>query len=361
MANKTFNASSKKQGVKKFFSQFFGSLISNNTALEGAHYPYWQSLIIVFLSVVIALIPGLVSTLNNTGSSRTISKSANASLDISLTALSKELAKENSPYKITIGDDGKLVAVLPETTDSKGNTINELSINHVDNGETRELLAVRYVKDSEISNDESLNKIVTYYRDGYKSGSDEVSPQPRSVMILSESSIYVYAFSSNAKNEVVVTDGVKTITSEAAFTVTFGGLTSTITKGTDVATFYTGDNAKATATAKWATLFDEAYSSIKTQTLFISLAIYATMDVGMILLLALIVMILTRLKSSKGEKLNYIGALKATNWATFSPAVIGMLIAFMIGQYGAMLGFVLVFGVRAIFLGMKASNPNPAK
>ena len=68
-------------------------------------------------------------------------------------------------------------------------------------------------------------------------------------------------------------------------------------------------------------------------------------------------MILTRLKSATGEKLNYLNALQIIAFASLAPAAIGCLLGFVISSF-AQIGFVLCLGLRATFLGMKAANPN---
>jgi hypothetical protein len=351
--------------MKNFFKQLWGSVYSNKKALNGAHMPYWQSLIVAVLAVIIALVPGLVTTLSNTGSARSISKTANASLDLSLTMFSKQLA-DSDTFNVYVDNNGKLVVEnFPTTTNVQtGETIYETSVNHISNSKTTELLAIRYVSQDEIATTDGLTEIATYYRNGYYKNSEGTvvpSTTPRSVMILSEDNIYIYAFSSSATNTIATTDGVTVVTKQASYTVTFGGYTSNIAN-TSFDSFYdaTEANPKSSCVSKWATTLDSLYSTIRTQAIFLSLGIYAGLDVAVILLMALIIMILTKLRSSQGEKYNYIQALKITNWSTFSPGVIALLIGFMIttNNIGPMIGFVLCFGVRSIFLGMKAANPN---
>lgn len=354
--------------MKNFLKQLWGSLYSNKKALEGAHKPYWQSLIVAVLAVLIALVPGLVTTLSNTGSSRTVNKTANASLDLSLTMFSKQLA-DSDTFNVYVNEEGKLVAEdFPTTTNVQtGETIYETSVNHISESTTKELLAIRYVTQEEVATTDGLQAIATYYRNGYYKDSEGTvlpSATPRSVLILSEDNVYLYAFNSTATNTLATTDGVTVVTKQASFTVTFGGYTANI-KGTSFDSFYdaTASNPKTECVAKWVTTLDALYSTIRTQAIFLALGIYAGMDVAVILLMALIVMILTRLRSSQGEKFNYIQALKVTNWTTFTPGLIALIVGFMIttNNIGPMIGFVLCFGIRSIFLGLKAANPNSTK
>jgi hypothetical protein len=68
-------------------------------------------------------------------------------------------------------------------------------------------------------------------------------------------------------------------------------------------------------------------------------------------------MILTRLKSSRGDKLNYFDALKVVFFASLAPAIITLALGFMIPML-AQVGFILCLGLRSTFLGMRAANPD---
>ena len=83
----------------------------------------------------------------------------------------------------------------------------------------------------------------------------------------------------------------------------------------------------------------------------------ASLNLGVTLLLALVVMILTRLKSSTGDKLNYVQALNIISFSALSPALLTVIFGFLISSM-AQIGFVLFLGLRATFLGMRAANPD---
>ena len=85
--------------MKDFFKFLGGSLFSNNNVLKGKKRKFYQSLIVVILSLIIAIIPVFVYTMRVNGS-QAITKTDNSSLDVSLTLFSKYLY-ENEDVGLT--------------------------------------------------------------------------------------------------------------------------------------------------------------------------------------------------------------------------------------------------------------------
>ena len=81
---------------------------------------------------------------------------------------------------------------------------------------------------------------------------------------------------------------------------------------------------------------------------------YMILDI--VIILALVLFLLSRTKSSP-VKLSFLTALKFDMFATLSPAIIGMIISLFWSAI-AYIGFIICFGIRATFLGMKTTSPN---
>lgn len=341
--------------MKKFFKFLFKGLISNQEVIDTSNdYPKWAGIIALVFSAVVAVIPAFTSIAKTQGSS-IVSSSSNASLDTSLVLLSKYLG--DNDIDITIKDDGKL-DVTKEINPS-----GEDKFEYLVKAQDRTLLAVRVIttKDdpSTVENEEvkAIEKYRTMYASGQAKLDSEVTVRPVSNIIFSETYVYVttYLYTDSVVN--TIEEGV--VKTFAQTNSTFAGLTKDAPK-TSIKSFYNKTNDKPidVCVSKWKTLFNDLYSSSKTQYLWTYSGIIVGINASVALLVSLLVMILTRLKSSTGTKLNYLEAMNIVGFASICPAILSVLIGFLIPQL-TQIGFILMLGLRTTFLGMKASNPQP--
>lgn len=103
---------------------------------------------------------------------------------------------------------------------------------------------------------------------------------------------------------------------------------------------------------------NEAYLNQKKRTTWGNFGIYAGIYAGIILFLGLMLFVLTRGKANPFKCLNVWHCQKIAWWAAFTPAVLGMILAFifsgnMIGQ----MAFVLLVSLRVMWLSMKQLRP----
>lgn len=316
--------------MKDFLKFIGGTLFSNPKVLEGKRRKFYQALIIGLISLIIAIVPIFSYTMSIEGS-QAITKQDNSSLDVSLTLFSKYL-NESDEASVIINAQGTV----------KVEGITEYVIN---SSEGKHLLTVRYATDAE-----DQNEIANYYKNGIVDGKPTATP--RSFMILQSNSIYIYTFALDAKN-TLNEDG--TIKSNANYTTTYTGDPREL-KGTDFATYYSNEIGGAEACVeKWKSALNKMYAPIKASTVAYSVGIYSLLNFVIMLTMALVIMILTRLKSSQCEKMKFSESLKCVLFASLSPAVISLLIGFMISSF-ASVAFVMCMGIRCVFLGSKASQ-----
>lgn len=103
---------------------------------------------------------------------------------------------------------------------------------------------------------------------------------------------------------------------------------------------------------------NEMYLNQKTRTTWGNFGIYAGIYAGIILFLGLMLFVLTRGKANPFRYLNVWHCQKIAWWAAFTPAVLGMILAFvfsgnMIGQ----MAFILLISLRVMWLSMKQLRP----
>lgn len=341
--------------MKKFFKFLFKGLISNQEVIDTSNnYPKWAGIIAMIFSAIVAVIPAFTNIANTQGAS-IMTNTSNASLDTSLVLLSKYLGDNN--VDIVIKEDGKL-DVTKEI-----NPTGEDKFEYLIKTQDRTLLAARVITvvDDPATVENEEVKAIEAYRTMYASGQvkldSEVNVRPVSNILFSQSYVYVttYLYTDSVVN--TIEEGV--IKTFAPTNSTYAGLTS-CAPNTSIKAFFNASNDKPIdiCQTKWKTLFNDLYSSSKTQYLWTYSGVVVAINVSVALLVSLLIMILTRLKSSTGTKLNYLEAMNIIGFASICPAILSVLLGFLIPQL-TQIGFILTLGLRSTFLGMKASNPQP--
>lgn len=322
--------------MKKFFKFLFKGLVNNEEVIyESKKQPWWTAIIVFLLSLVIAVVPSFVQITRIKGA-EVLTTSQNASLDTSLILVSQHLEENN--IKIEIDEQGKINvdALIPEGKEYYQHTVV---------AQNKELLIFTICKEAAATN------LIKNYSEGKKASNDIIKENPYSSLIITEDKVYLTTYLNTSKN--VISNGAITESAKASYS--FVGLNESA-KGTDINSFYATKDIQ-TCLNHWETFLNDLYKISKTQYLWGYTGVLSAINLGVALLVSLLTMILTRLKSATGEKLNYLNALQIIAFASLAPAAIGCLLGFVISSF-AQIGFVLCLGLRATFLGMKAANPN---
>ena len=319
--------------MKDFLKFIGGSLFSNPRIIQdGKHHKFYQSLIILVISLILAIIPVLSFSLGIDGSDA-LTKVNNSSLDVSLNLFSKYL-KEDETASFVTNDKGEYVV-----TGFEEHVINDSLGNH--------LLTVRVVNESE-----DINDVVNYYTHGFNKETNNYSETPKSFMLIQKTQMYIYTFGPNAKNELNSDGSIK---KSASPTSSYIGYASSY-KNTDFGEFYVDEvGGDKECYNSWKKALNEMYKPYKTSTTLYNVSIYSALNLVIVLTMALIIMILTRLKNSQGEKMNYVQALKCVNFASLCPALISLILGFLVTNL-ASIAFIICIGIRSVFLGFKATQ-----
>lgn len=332
--------------MKKFLKFLGIGLFSNRKLIdESEEHSYLSAFIVLFISLIIALVPIFVSVMNTNGGGA-ISASNNAGLDNSLVVFSKYLSDNKDNISLKIDENGKVDVDASHFADGSKEYI--VYVKQTKDGVDidKEVLAVRICSSS---NAADFQKMYAY---GCHELNGQVSATPRSYLIITEDNLFLGTYLNTATN---------TLSEDNTSVATLATANATITgfhkdaKGTDFTTLY--GESYTTAVTNWTELLNKEYLSVKYNTLWINLGILTGINAGIVLIVSLLIMILTRLKSSQGVKLNYVQAFKIVCFSSLSPAIIGMALGFFMTMF-AQIGFVLCIGLRSTFLGMKASRPD---
>lgn len=318
--------------MKNFLKFIGGSLFSNYGVLDGKNRKFYQSLIVVVLSLIFALIPIFSMQMGVKGSD-VLTSQTNASLDVSLNLFSKYL-KDDANASFVTTTDGKF-----EVKGFKEKELTDWQGNH--------LLTV-YAFESSENVEELMNK----FTNGYIDEAHPTSVNPKSFMLIGEDVMYIYTFNGTAKNTLYENGDVK---ESAKPTETFVGYARTY-KGVDFASFYNEAEGYDYCYNKWVSALNNLYKPYKTSTTLYSLSIYTLLNIVIVVTMSLIVMILTRIRSGQCEKLTFVQSLNCVNYASLCPSLISILLGFLITAL-APVAFILCLGIRCVFLGFKASQP----
>lgn len=323
----------------------FSSLFSNDTIInESKKKPWWLAIIMVIVSCVVALIPSITTVLNYNGSD-IITRTDNYNLDYSLKTFTYEyLRKDNSTApKLEMSiTDGILTASSEETIEIKY--------------EDEITLLVSYVKDAD-----KLTQRIDTLKTSYPVAAAEGQKSALyNMLLLTQENIYLYVYAKDASCTYTQTNNMRTVqTSDEPVTVVTGTFEKISASLTNFNNYYDStlpaSEAYDQALEKWTNLFDESYKTVKESAALTSAGVYLLLDLGIVVIMSLTVFFLSRTKSSI-RKFGYFESLKMILFASLSPALLSLILGFLIPSMQTM-GFVLFFGLRITWLGMKATSP----
>lgn len=315
--------------MKDFFKFLGKSLFNNQVIINGKNRKFYQGFIVLVISLIFAILPVFSLTMNMNGSNA-LTRTDNSSLDVSLNLFSKYLSEDSEASFTTTSDGEFLVAGFSEKSFY---------------ADDKHLLTVRVISETD-----DITKISEYYTQGTNS-EGKPTENPKSFMLIGKTELYLYTFANGAKN-VLNEDG--TIKSTASYTTTYLGYSSAF-KGQDFASFYhDGLDGFDLCVEDWSKALNEMYKPYKQSTVLYSCSVYTALNVVVVVTMALITMIMTKLKKDQCQPLTFVQSLNCLNWASFTPSVIAMLLGFMFSSFASVL-FIICIGIRSVSLSSKAA------
>lgn len=324
----------------------FSSLFKNDTVInESKKRPWWLAIIIVMISCIVALIPSITTVLNYNGSD-IITRTDNHNLDYSLKTFTYEYLRKDSanPDKLEmyIDQNGVLQA-------------NSEKVYEIKFGEDISLL-VSYVKDAD-----KLTQRIDTLKTSYPVATSEGQKSAiYNMLLLTQSNLYLYVYAKDASCTYTQTNNMRTVeTSDDPIAIVTGSFEKISDSLTNFNNYYDStlpsSEAYDKAYEKWINFFDESYKTVKESAALTSAGVYLLLDLGIIIIMSLTVFFLSRTKSSV-RKFGFFESLKMILFASLSPALLSLILGFLIPSMQTM-SFVLFFGLRITWLGMKATSP----
>ena len=336
----------------------FGTIISNQACIEaGKSLPWWIAIIIGLISTFIPVIPTMVN-ISKTNGETFISGNYNYSFDVnaSIATLQMhndgiEFVTDENHYLTYYKNDVVQNPSEPELLTSHVNTQNGqydvLAYWLVDtqdktvNDHYKQFIANKYIVDTTTLGSSTDPEGTSYYIPTiifyHKEGTAMYLPKYDSTTTAS-------SFSGDFIN---VPAGTKV--NERLLTV--AGYDNIPTDVNNMDKKYIEgvyNNYKS--------FYNECYQAMKSKSLIMSTFIYWGIYVGLTLFLGLLIFLLTRGKRNFNNYLKWYQCLSIAGWATFSPGVLGMILGFFMASYAIMF-FILLMGVRIMWLSMKQLSP----
>ena len=349
-----------RQNTKYNLKNIFGSTLSNQCAIDAARtLPWWSSLIVLLLGVLLPIIP-LVVVVANTSGSNYIS-STNYGLDRDLTSLSVELHNEKKSFVV---DDDKLLHYYVDGVEQLPNTEQDLTpvaryTNTSANQYELDIYFTRRESGDEPNVDDLFNyaKGLKYVKGGItpKTDNDEDADcYTPSFIILHSKGIIEVTYKHNsvsAANNSYSGDWEYTKSGEDLITrmLTVDGMAiPTEVKSLD---YIDGvfNNYKE--------LFDECYTTSIHRMYILNTTVYFGVYLGLVLLLGLLIFALTRGKNNPNRYLKWYQCQFIMYWSCFAPGLLAMVFGFLLTQY-AMMFFIVFMGLRSMWMSMRQLSAN---
>ena len=308
-----------KQNIKLFFA----SLISNNSAIDGARKkPWYAAILIFFFSLILSVVPTSVLELKKQGDK--YFESTTYGLREALTEFSEELQKEEF--------DGKMKVIQ----------IEKKKYLQADEG----VLFQRHNAQKDGAVD---FKFVYTTNDKVQLEMDVCKEQKVSYFIFTSDTLYISVLDPNnpdpasPKQTLGCANAYKKL-SENAFKEAYSkGETPTETANK------TWDN--------WKVLIRKLYNQTRLKVTGVQLGISSAINVGIVLIMGFMVWVLTRGKNNPYKLFSVWECFKISFWASVTPAMLTCGFGFLFKNFASML-FPLLLGVRVMWLTMKSLRPD---
>lgn len=331
----------------------FKGIISNQACVDGGKdSPWWVAVIFLVLSILLPLIPIMVSASKTYGAQ--ILSQYNYGVDTGLYDVFEDACNDDLSFKIEGGNlhfydnDVEITDFANDNIPVERSYLNESTLYATIN------LELYITNKSGALLSDLINEIAgrTYKVDTctpYTPLPDEtVSVYTPSFLILTPDTMGLAIY--KQKQKVMATSSL-------------GGLNwKSFENGTDLIPFVLGNDptaaTPATVLENFKVVLNKTYETQKGITFRNNTLIYLGVYACLIVFMGLLVFILTRGKNNPFSYLSFFKCQRITWWAAFTPALLGLVFAFLFS--GNMLGqmsFVIFLALRIMWMSMRQLRP----
>ncbi len=340
---------------------FLKSLFSNDICVDARTKKWYWAILIAVVSLVVATIPTMVNYFKVKGGSFLDSTTYN--YDSQVYAFTQYMDNYDIKLKVengTLVDEGNTCTVNDDNTIYKHVVSMDVAYKNSITGEVVETtdkyvdFAVYFYPDALYTKKKSdtahskLSDLITEVLNGKnpKAGDEEIGEKYTiNALFLGKESFTAVKYTGISSSGTV---------SRSSITYKYQGANQN-----GDTTFYLKDLLgadKAATVSNWKVYLNNAYTPIKLATGWASTGITFGIYTALTILLGFVVWIMTRGKNNPFRIYTFWECQKIAYWAALTPAIIGMLIGFFMSSM-MMLGFILCYGVRIMWMSMRSLRP----
>lgn len=345
-----------RSNTKSFLKDAFGSLISNDKAISAAKAsPWWLTIVLFFVGIIIPIIPMTVSAANTKGSQAITTYSYN--MDKVVPYLSYQMAKDNK--QLVLDDNHEIASITADDMTPAYHYENTLT------GMTE----FEIFFSSASTEKEKTNYVKNYCSTKHKK---TVTNDEGETQEVEYNSSFLVFFKNGSYLQLFTQDGTQAIPGSS-----FLGDYKKFAAGTDLVKFLIETEANKTAPTteeeilvrmgnsaetkevfnNFKTFLNKSYANLKVKNTWLSSLIYLGVYAGLSLLMSFLIWLLTRGKANPFNYLSILVCFKIGTWCDLCPALIGLVLGFLIPKYAIMF-FIMPVGLRIMYLSMKQLRPN---
>ena len=335
----------------------FGTLLSNQCCIDaGKSLPWWIAIILGLVATFIPVIPVMVNISKTTGETF-IAATYNYSFDKNATIANVQL--KNKGVDFLVGEDHYLTYY--ENNEAKPNQPTTRITEYI-NPLTKQYDVITYwLADTEEKKiDDQYSEIVSkQYVLGSTTEKSDSDPEGTTYYIPT----YITYYKQGNALYLAKNNSTSAASKFTGDLVNTGANTKLVTRmltveGVEVPTEVSNISSELIAGvySNYKAFYNESYRNIQNRSLLYSTFIYWGIYLGLTLFLGLLIFLLTRGKRNFNNYLKWWQCLAIAGWASFTPGVLAMILGFLMTQYAIMF-FILLMGVRTMWLSMKQLSP----
>ena len=347
-----------KDRTKEIIKDGFGSLINNAAAIRGAKAgPFWLTLVMFILSVLIPVIPLFVAQLNTNGS--TFLRNYSYGLERYITSIAIDL-KDNRLAEFSIDEDH----MLSISEDGSDVDFTQYGSSNAYRGyldqNTDQYNFLVYVSEATTDKEKSeVNSLIaaTYYGNGTHVVSTELENVYRpSYMILFKNGVYVAIYGNDSTKAInySYSGDFKTLKPGNDYLTKL--LTVKDKEGKDVAQSMISDDYVNGVYKNFKKFLDKSYETLKIKNTWATSGIYLGIFFGLSVIMGFIMWLLTRGKNNPNNYYTPWLTMKIQGRLGLSPALITLIAGFFLTNYAPMI-FIMTVGLRVMWVSMKELRP----
>ncbi len=319
----------------KTFKLVLKSLISNNACVEGGHKkPWFVAAIMFFLSMIFAILPLFVQTLNTQGDDAF--KTYGYGADTAVYAFSEHINGSGITMRVAKAEGSENKILVSQYNDG---SVAEFTYTHsspvkASDGNYSDQPDFIFFYRTKLPTDAELEELV-----GPK--------QEISFFCFTQNELIVHLVNFNTKSAIQ-----NIACNNAAKYVEEGTILNDFLSKSENATKKINETF-----SNWKLYIRDAYNYTRLTAVWQTCLIMGGINVGITLFMGLMVWVLTRGKNNCYRDFNLWHTQKMAWWATLTPSILALAFGFLIPRFANIL-FPMLIGIRVMWLSMKSLRPD---